>query len=176
MASALVEKNTKKHQHLLASRTGPRLLPAYWFWMGTVYRIGRTAFHSVSPVFEWFTGPCMDRPHHTCLSSTFVRLRAACLALLSVMSRVCSRVQDLLPLCLPLGGRKGGSNSPRLFLKARQWHYTVFAIGMLDIPRMGTVVFPVCHFFACMRLVAAGCQAGYLTKNKSKMEPRGPCM
>ena len=106
----------------------------------------------------------------------FVCLRAAYLALLSVMSRVGSRVQDLLPLCLPLVARNGRSNSPRLFLKARQWHYTVFAIGMLDIPRMGTVVFPVCHFFACMRHDAAGCQAGYLTKYKSKIESRGPCM
>ena len=57
------------------------------------------------------------------------------------MSRVGGGVQDLLPLCL-LVGRNGRSNFPRLFLKARQWHCTVFAFGLLDIPRMGTVVFP----------------------------------
>ena len=134
----------------------------------------------------------MDRPHHiwprlkdlvrfpnaTFLQHTsgrmpfshFVCLRAAHLALLSVMSRVGSRVLDLLPSCLPLVGRNGRSNPPRLFLRARQWHYTVFAIGMLDIPRMGTVVFPVCHFFACMRHDAAGCHADYLTEDKSKIE------
>ena len=102
--------------------------------------------------------------------SHFVCLRAAHLALLSVKSRIGS-VLDLLPLCLPLVGRSGRSNSPRLFLKARLWHYTVLAIGMLDMSRMRTMVFPVCHLLACMRLVAAGCQRGHLTKNKSKMNP-----
>ena len=90
-------------------------------------------------------------------------VHAACLALLSVMSRFWSGVLDALPLMPPPRGRYGRCNSLGLFLKARQWHYTVFTTGMLDIPSMGTVVFLSSHSLACTRLVAASRQAGYLT-------------
>ena len=113
-------------------------------------------------------GPCIYRPDHTWprlkdavrfTIATFLQhtskvlayplpsfaAHAACLALLSAMSRFWRGAFDVLSLLPPPRGRHGRCSSLCLFLKARQWHYTVYTFGMLDIPSMRTVVFPGSH-------------------------------
>ena len=113
-------------------------------------------------------GPCMYRPDYTWprlkdavrfTIATFLQhtskvlayplpsfaAHAACLALLSAMSRFWRGALDVLSLLPPPWGRYGRCNSLCFFLKARQWHYTVFTFGMLDIPSIGIVVFPGSH-------------------------------
>ena len=90
-------------------------------------------------------------------------VHAACLALLSVMSRFWSGVSDVLPLMPPPRGEVREKQLPWPLFESSPVAYTVFTIAMLDIPSMGTVVFPGSHSLACTRLVAASRQAGYLT-------------
>ena len=80
------------------------------------------------------------------------------------MSRFWSGVFDVLPLMPPPRGEVREKQLPwPLFESLPVALHTVFTISLLDIPSMGTVVFPGSHSLACTRLVAASRQAGYLT-------------
>ena len=136
--------------------------------MGTVCRFRKTAFHSVSPIFEQLTGPCMYRPVHTWQEA--VRYPTATLLqhtptefafpLLSfAIHGACSSS------CLPPRGEERDKQLPRLFLEACLWLYTVLRIGILKIPSMKAVVFHAATPWLARGswLPAVNRQAAYLT-------------